>query len=209
MSRDIAVIITTCLLLLYPEPSLQIAFCNIGCVQRSLIRRGTCHKAKLLCSPDVEMGLMKSNGSTAQSEQPLRITSTAQTGNVNKTTSDCLLSISERKKSVFQHFPEYIDAPKYRGRRFLLLTSLGAGVVTLLLTSTMFNISECNPARQPLIIFFIMIFTAFYSIVSRFHDNVPTRCGVLRLIQNSGIGSGRNTISVFGESKTNKWRMHR
>ncbi|KAL8734976.1 MAG: hypothetical protein Q9181_002985 [Wetmoreana brouardii] len=51
----------------------------------------------------------------------------------------------------------------FRGRRFLLLTSLGSGVFTSLLTSTMFNLQDGNPARLPMIIFFIIVFTAFYS----------------------------------------------
>ncbi|KAL9594206.1 MAG: hypothetical protein Q9179_005499 [Wetmoreana sp. 5 TL-2023] len=51
----------------------------------------------------------------------------------------------------------------FRGRRFLLLTSLGSGVFTSLLTSTMFNLKDGNPARLPMIIFFIIVFTAFYS----------------------------------------------
>lgn len=50
-----------------------------------------------------------------------------------------------------------------RGRRFLLLTSLAAGVVTLLLTANMFSLPPENDARKPMIIFFIMLFTAFYS----------------------------------------------
>ena len=52
---------------------------------------------------------------------------------------------------------------QFRGRRFLLLTSLAAGVITLLLTATMFKLSRENNARQPMIIIFTMIFTAFYS----------------------------------------------
>ena len=62
-----------------------------------------------------------------------------------------------------EEFPEYDDAPKFRGRRFLLLTSFAAGVVTLLLTSAMFNIPECNKARLPTIFVFMMVYTAFYS----------------------------------------------
>ena len=58
---------------------------------------------------------------------------------------------------------DYGDTHRFHGRRFLLLTSLAAGVVTLLLTSTMFNLDESNPARLPMIIFFIIVFTAFYS----------------------------------------------
>ena len=50
-----------------------------------------------------------------------------------------------------------------RGRRFLLLTSLAAGVITLLLTATMFRLPPENEARKPMIIIFIMLFTAFYS----------------------------------------------
>ena len=52
---------------------------------------------------------------------------------------------------------------QFRGRRFLLLTSLAAGVITLLLTATMFSLPPENEARKPMIIIFIMLFTAFYS----------------------------------------------
>lgn len=62
-------------------------------------------------------------------------------------------------------FPEYRDAPRFRGRRFLLLMSFAAGVVTLFLTSMMFNISD-KSKRLPLIRFFIIVFTAVYSPVS-------------------------------------------
>ena len=56
------------------------------------------------------------------------------------------------------------DSHQLRGRRFLLLLSLFGGAVTLLITSLCFNIHEGSPARLPLIAFFIIIFTLFYSI---------------------------------------------
>lgn len=65
-------------------------------------------------------------------------------------------------------FPEYKEAPKFRGRRFLLLMSFGAGVVTLFMTSMMFNIPDDSKARSPMITFFIIVFTAFYSPVRNF-----------------------------------------
>ena len=65
------------------------------------------------------------------------------------------------------------DKQCFRGRRFLLLTSLAAGVITLLLTSTMFNLPATvkdennddvpNSQRNALIISFTILFTAFYS----------------------------------------------
>ena len=55
----------------------------------------------------------------------------------------------------------YSDKQRFRGRRFLLLTSLAAGVITLLLTSVMFKLDESK--RTPLIIFFTIVFTVFYS----------------------------------------------
>lgn len=55
----------------------------------------------------------------------------------------------------------YNDKQRFRGRRFLLLTSLAAGVITLLLTSMMFKLDESR--RTPLIIFFTIVFTVFYS----------------------------------------------
>ena len=71
--------------------------------------------------------------------------------------------IHSRRDRILKKFPEYKNAPKFRGRRFLLLTSLGSGVVTLFLTAMMFYIDHSNPARTPMIILFLMIFTAFYS----------------------------------------------
>ena len=62
-----------------------------------------------------------------------------------------------------EDYQDYTEPTQLRGRRFLLLTSLGAGVITLALTSAMFHIPDGNPARLPLIILFIMIFTAVYS----------------------------------------------
>ena len=62
-----------------------------------------------------------------------------------------------------EDYQDYTEPTQLRGRRFLLLTSLGAGVITLALTSAMFHIPDGNPARLPMIILFIMIFTAFYS----------------------------------------------
>ena len=55
---------------------------------------------------------------------------------------------------------------RFRGRRFLLLMSFAAGVITLFLTSMMFNIPDDSGARSPMINFFIIVFTAFYSPVS-------------------------------------------
>ena len=69
-------------------------------------------------------------------------------------------SISSFREEDYQ---DYTEPTQFRGRRFLLLTSLGAGVITLALTSAMFHIPDGNPARLPMIILFIMIFTAFYS----------------------------------------------
>lgn len=71
-------------------------------------------------------------------------------------------------------FPEYKEAPKFRGRRFLLLMSFAAGVITLFLTAMMFYIkvdpkSPDSGPRSGLIIFFTMLFTAFYSPVSILH----------------------------------------
>lgn len=62
-----------------------------------------------------------------------------------------------------EDYQDYAEPTQLRGRRFLLLSSLGAGVVTLALTSAMFHIPDGNPARLPMIILFIMIFTAVYS----------------------------------------------
>lgn len=62
-----------------------------------------------------------------------------------------------------EDYQDYAEPTQLRGRRFLLLTSLGAGVVTLALTSAMLHIPDGNPARLPMIILFIMIFTAVYS----------------------------------------------
>ena len=67
-------------------------------------------------------------------------------------------------------FSEYEKAPRFRGRRFLLLMSFAAGVVTLLLTAMMFKLPDNNKAqrsrRSRLITLFVIVFTAFYSPVS-------------------------------------------
>ena len=68
-----------------------------------------------------------------------------------------------RRNRILKLFPEYRKTPKFRGRRFLLLTSLGAGVVTLFLAAMMFYIDPSNPARSRLVIFFLLVWTAFYS----------------------------------------------
>ena len=61
-------------------------------------------------------------------------------------------------------FPEYKWAPRYRGRRFLLLMSFAAGIFTLLATCMIFKyLTPDSDARLPLIIIFNLIFTAFYS----------------------------------------------
>ena len=52
---------------------------------------------------------------------------------------------------------------RFRGRRFLLLTSLLAGTFLLILTGAMFLLPIENAARTPMIVFFIMLFTANYS----------------------------------------------
>lgn len=57
---------------------------------------------------------------------------------------------------------EYNDKQKFRGRRFLLLTSLAGGAVTLFLTSTIFILDKPS-VRNPLVYVFMIIFTAFYS----------------------------------------------
>lgn len=77
-------------------------------------------------------------------------------------------------------FPEYKEAPKLRGRRFLLLMSFAAGVVTLFLTSMMFRISN-EHLRLRMISFFIIVFTAFYSPVSVFSTSVLIFCGTREL----------------------------
>ena len=59
---------------------------------------------------------------------------------------------------------DFENKMQFRGRRFLLLTSLGGGAVTLLITSLCFLIPKDNSARLPVIAMFIMIFTIFYSV---------------------------------------------
>ena len=56
------------------------------------------------------------------------------------------------------------DKFQLRGRRFLLLTSLAGGAVSLAITSLCFLIPEGNAARLPMVAIWIMIFTIFYSI---------------------------------------------
>ena len=56
------------------------------------------------------------------------------------------------------------SSKQLRGRRFLLLVSLGGGMFTLLITSLCFNIHQSSPARLPLIALFTYVFTLFYSV---------------------------------------------
>jgi hypothetical protein len=69
--------------------------------------------------------------------------------------------------AVAFYFIEPLDVEKHpiasrlRGRRFLLLLSLGAGVFTLLATGLSFDIH--NSHRDGTIIAFVLIFTMFYS----------------------------------------------
>ena len=56
------------------------------------------------------------------------------------------------------------SSTQLRGRRFLLLVSFAGGMFTLLITSLCFNIHESSAARLPLIVFFIYVFTLFYSV---------------------------------------------
>lgn len=56
------------------------------------------------------------------------------------------------------------EKTQLRGRRFLLLTSLAGGAISLFITSLCFLIPRQNSARLPMIALFIMIFTIFYSI---------------------------------------------
>ncbi|KAL9595177.1 MAG: hypothetical protein Q9219_006600 [cf. Caloplaca sp. 3 TL-2023] len=76
-------------------------------------------------------------------------------------------SVSSFKSEDYHHKEENRcsdDKRKtFRGRRFLLLTSLAAGVITLLLTATMLGLPTDNKAREPMIIIFTLLFTAFYS----------------------------------------------
>ena len=56
------------------------------------------------------------------------------------------------------------SSKQLRGRRFLLLLSLGGGAVSLLVTALCFNIPEGSSARMPFIALFIVVFTLFYSL---------------------------------------------
>lgn len=61
--------------------------------------------------------------------------------------------------------------------------SFAAGVVTLFLTSMMFNIPDDSNARLPMIMFFIIVFTAFYSPVGIFVADLLILCGPLELMR--------------------------
>lgn len=49
------------------------------------------------------------------------------------------------------------------GRRSLLLLSLGGGTLMLFILTFLLDLKEGNPAKLPVIVFFIIIFTLFYS----------------------------------------------
>lgn len=87
-----------------------------------------------------------------------------QSSKPEQSVSDDRLSVASSISSFHEEdYQDDTEPTQLRGRRFLLLTSLGVGVITLALTSAMFHIPFGNPARLPMIIIFIMIFTAFYS----------------------------------------------
>lgn len=100
--------------------------------------------------------------------------------------------------SPHSKFSEYEKAPRFRGRRFLLLMSFAAGVVTLLLTAMMFNIADDSPAqklrRSRLITLFVIVFTAFYSPVS---SSLVVRC--LQLTRILLVGCWRYTVLILRE----------
>ena len=62
--------------------------------------------------------------------------------------------ISDERSAKFQ----------FRGRRFLLLTSLASCMVILFITALLFQMDVDSPARPPLIITAILLYTVFYSI---------------------------------------------
>ena len=70
----------------------------------------------------------------------------------------------ERGTNGDQELLDHGEKIQLRGRRFLLLTSLSGGAVSLLVTSLCFLIPPDSPARLPMIAIFIMVFTVFYSI---------------------------------------------
>ena len=49
------------------------------------------------------------------------------------------------------------------GRRSLLIESLGGGTAMLFILTFLLNLNESSPAKLPLIVLFIMLFTLFYS----------------------------------------------
>jgi hypothetical protein len=49
------------------------------------------------------------------------------------------------------------------GRRALLLFSLSGGAVTLFILTFLLGLKESNPAKLPIVVVFIMLFTLFYS----------------------------------------------
>ena len=54
-------------------------------------------------------------------------------------------------------------ARRLRGRRSLLMISLGGGTAMLLVLTILLNLNESSPAKLPLVVIFIMLFTLFYS----------------------------------------------
>ncbi|KAL8772478.1 MAG: hypothetical protein Q9209_002430 [Squamulea sp. 1 TL-2023] len=104
---------------------------------------------------------------TPDPSTPDRISSSSGPSPCNRTSRHSRSSsVSTFNSADYGHQDRYrLDTRiQFRGRRFLLLTSLAAGVVTLLLTATMFSISEeHNNAREPMIILFTIVFAAFYS----------------------------------------------
>jgi len=87
---------------------------------------------------------------------------------------------------------------RMRGRRFLLLVSLGGGVFTLMATALAYAyMGENNPNRQGTVLAFILLFTVFYgpgmSTRFRSHDNANAVKDVVRCRFCTAMRSGETS----------------
>ncbi|KAL8869867.1 MAG: hypothetical protein Q9174_003946 [Haloplaca sp. 1 TL-2023] len=122
--------------------------------------QGTSNKASELVTLSVEPHSNTTQGSSDCIQTVTEAEATPQESHGSR--NQARASITGSTHSVteqYETFPEYGDAPRFRGRRFLLLTSLAGGSITLLLTSMMFYINDSG-VRERMITLFIFLFTA-------------------------------------------------
>ena len=108
---------------------------------------------------DVQEEPRRSNQSPANSSGSSEADSTSKSSTIGSNNDD-------EDNSEPQHVNEVENDGEFewRGRRFLLLTSMLGCMIFLIITALCFHVSVDSPARLPLIALFTMLFTFSYSI---------------------------------------------